>query len=413
MIQSVVSVNEAKPLPQGWRWVRLRDVCEKPQYGYTASAESAKVGPKFLRITDIQNGEVHWELVPYCRCGSEAATCILKPGDILFARTGGTTGKSFLVKEVPSEAIFASYLIRVRTKDNLMPKYLYLFLQSNMYWGQVITSKRGGAQPNMNATLLGDVLFPFPPLPEQKRIVARIQDSMKEVEHARNACEAQLEAIKALPPAYMRQVLESEEAKRWERRKLGEVCAINPARPSGFTRLADAATTFVPMAAVNEDLGIISKPEIRPYSEVSVGYTYFEEGDVLYAKITPCMQNGKHAITGNLIDGIGFGSTEFHVIHPTERILSEWIHFFIRQPSFLREATTYFVGAVGQQRVPPSFLTTYCVPLPSLPEQKRITLELRVKTEKAEKLKTDIEKQLEAIKALPRAILRKAFSGEL
>ncbi|RLB03624.1 MAG: restriction endonuclease, partial [Deltaproteobacteria bacterium] len=146
-----------EPLKEGWRWVRLGEVCEKPQYGYTASAENEPVGPKFLRITDIQEGRVNWEGVPYCRCGKDLDKYLLRPGDILFARTGGTTGKSYLITEVPPKAIFASYLIRVRTRDDLIPEYLYLFLQSDMYWDQVESNKRGGAQPNMNATLLSNI----------------------------------------------------------------------------------------------------------------------------------------------------------------------------------------------------------------------------------------------------------------
>src|SRR5438132_866179 len=90
---------------------------------------------------------------------------------------------------------------------------------------------------------------------------------------------------------------------RWVR--LGEVCEINPRRPVGFSRPEDAPTTFVPMPAVDDREGIIARPEIKPYSAVRRGYTYFAEGDVLFAKITPCMQNGKHAIACDLTGGVG------------------------------------------------------------------------------------------------------------
>lgn len=406
-------MNEKQPLPEGWQWVRLGEVCEKPDYGYTTSAEYKEVGPKFLRITDIQNGKVDWDKVPYCRYGDEIEKYLLKSGDILFARTGGTTGKSYLVSEVPPKTIFASYLIRVRTGKDLMPEYLYQFLQSDVYWAQVNVHKRGGAQPNMNATLLSNILLPLPSPSEQKHIAAEIRGLMREVERARSACEKQLEAAKALPAAYLREVFESEEAKKWERRRLGEVCDINPRRPDNLSRFADTPTTFVPMAAVDERTGAIANPEVVPYSKVSRGYTYFEENDVLFAKITPCMQNGKHVIAKDLIDGIGFGTTEFHVLRPCHETLPEWVHFFIRQPYFLREAMAYFTGAVGQQRVPDSFLSNYIIPLPLKEEQKRIATDLKEKMAQAEKLRASIEKQLEAINALPQAILRKAFRGEL
>ena len=102
----------------------------------------------------------------------------------------------------------------------------------------------------------------------------------------------------------------------WRWVKLGEVCKINPRSPRDFTRSLDTPTTFIPMAAINEKTGTVTGPQIVPYYRVAKGYTYFEEGDVLFAKITPCMQNGKHVIARNLIDRIGFGTTEFHVLRP-------------------------------------------------------------------------------------------------
>jgi type I restriction enzyme S subunit len=198
---------------------------------------------------------------------------------------------------------------------------------------------------------------------------------------------------------------------RWVR--LGEVCEINPSRPKNFKRSPDALTTFIPMLAVDDKTGTVIKPEVVPYSKVAKGYTYFEENDVLFAKITPCMQNGKHVIARNLIDGIGFGTTEFHVLRSKGEILPEWIHFFIRQSYFLQEATAYFTGAVGQQRIPEYFLSDYIIPLPPLKDQKRIVSELQELMQEVERARTAAEKQIEAINALPQAILRKAFRGEL
>lgn len=156
----------------------------------------------------------------------------------------------------------------------------------------------------------------------------------------------------------------------WQWVRLGEVCKINPVRRSMLQRSDETTTTFVPMAAVDEIKGEIIRQETRPYVEVKKGYTYFEEKDVLFAKITPCMQNGKHAIAKGLIGEIGFGSTEFHVIRPGNIIISEWIHSFIRQPWVLTSATAHFTGAVGQQRVPEYFLYNLLLPLHPSPSKK-------------------------------------------
>lgn len=166
------------------------------------------------------------------------------------------------------------------------------------------------------------------------------------------------------------------------------------------------------MAVIDENSGKITEPEIVPYSRVAKGYTYFEEDDVLFAKITPCMQNGKHAIARGLIDRIGFGSTEFHIIRPQKEVLSEWIWFFIRQPEFLQESTTYFTGSVGQQRVPVNFLSEYIIPFPPLPEQRRITAKIQELMKEIDGAKAACEKQLEAANSLRSAYLRSVFESE-
>jgi len=409
------------PLPKGkgWRWVRLGEVCEKVSkgttpttYGYSFVSE----GIPFLRAEDITGGPVDFSSVEF-HITKETHDFLkrskLRPGDLLITIAGTLGRVGYIPEDAPeSNCNQAVAFARIDSRKADV-EFLCYILQVPEIASSFIGSKAGGTIQNLNLAQVRSIEIPLPPLPEQKRIAAKIQELMQEVERARAACEKQLEAAKALPAAYLRQVFESEEAKKWERKRLGEVCEINPGRPKNFTRSPETPTTFVPMTAVDERTGTIAKPEIVPYSKVSKGYTYFEEGDVLFAKITPCMQNGKHVIAKNLIDGIGFGTTEFHVLRPSGDVLPEWVHFFIRQPHFLKEATLYFTGAVGQQRVPEEFLSNYIIPIPSLPVQERIIAELKEKMSRADKLRKSIEKQLEAINALPQAILRKAFRGEL
>lgn len=153
---------------------------------------------------------------------------------------------------------------------------------------------------------------------------------------------------------------------------LGEICTVNPGRTDSERSVEDPIVSFVPMAAVDERLGTIAVRKERPLSEVSNGYTAFKNGDVLFAKITPCMENGKIALAWNLVNGIGRGSTEFFVLRPRDQVLGEYIYHVVRQPRFRKAAKGNFTGTAGQQRVPKSFMENALIPLPSIDDQRRV-----------------------------------------
>jgi len=182
----------------------------------------------------------------------------------------------------------------------------------------------------------------------------------------------------------------------WVQARLTEICELNPRLLAEDRPDDDTAVTFVPMSAVDEGSGVINKPETRRFSEVAKGYTGFREGDVLFAKVTPCMENGKSAIARNLENGFGFGSTEFHVLRPTEVVLPEYVLSFIRQNAFRDRAASAFVGTGGLQRVPPDFLSRVKIPLPTLPEQQRIVDVLR-QAEAVAKAKKSISDQVDRL----------------
>lgn len=154
--------------------------------------------------------------------------------------------------------------------------------------------------------------------------------------------------------------------------RLGEVCEINPRLPRGHGIADDDEVSFIPMAAVSEVAGSIEVREARRYAEVKKGYTPFKDGDVLFAKITPCMENGKAALASGLTSGRGFGSTEFHVLRAGDDVLPEWLRYFVWRDEFRREAKRNFTGTAGQQRVPASFLENASIPVPPIAEQRRI-----------------------------------------
>ena len=161
-------------IPESWAWVRLGSIAESIQYGYNAPAkQEGRI--RMVRISDIHENTVAWSSVPFCDIeDSDIPTYLLQPNDILFARTGGTVGKSFLVSEVPCESIYAGYLIRTRYSSLLCPQYLKFFMESPLYWQQLKSGTTATAQPNCNGQTLAKMLLPLPPANEQLRIVANL-----------------------------------------------------------------------------------------------------------------------------------------------------------------------------------------------------------------------------------------------
>lgn len=178
-----------------WEEKKLGDVADT-QYGYTESASSEAIGPKFLRITDIQNGIVNWDKVPYCRISEEELEKYkLSIEDIVIARTGATTGKSYLIKD-NILSVFASYLIRLKLKTkDVLSNFIYQFMQSQLYWTQITNFSKGIAQPGVNAQKLKKIKLSLPTLPEQTEIVRIIDDLLAKEQQAKELAENALAKI--------------------------------------------------------------------------------------------------------------------------------------------------------------------------------------------------------------------------
>lgn len=164
-------------IPKKWKWVSLKNITRKIHYGFTASATSSG-NCRLLRITDLKPSGMSWETVPYCSTSEEEAQKFsLKKNDIVIARTGGTIGKSFLIRNIEGQSVFASYLIRAIPETKFVnPDFLINFLSSPLYWSQLKEASRGTGQPNVNAKSLGAMWVPLPPIEEQRRIVARLNE---------------------------------------------------------------------------------------------------------------------------------------------------------------------------------------------------------------------------------------------
>ncbi len=203
-----LDTSDLPELPDGWVWTRVGEISERIHYGYTASAES-EGDCKMLRITDIQHNSVNWDTVPYCKIETEDKSAyLLKDGDLLFARTGATVGKSFLIRGEVPKAIFASYLIRVIFPKDIIKGYVSNFFQSYAYWLQIREGQIGIGQPNVNSRKLSLITLPLAPLKEQQKILDEIERHLSIADEIERSVEQSLKESARLRQSILKTAFE-------------------------------------------------------------------------------------------------------------------------------------------------------------------------------------------------------------
>jgi len=404
-------------LPAGWKWVKLGEVCNYSQYGLTVSELHSNDGYPLIRITDIDNlGNLK---LKDTKCTQLDETIFkryeLKDGDILFTRTG-SLGRTFLYSGNPSKAVFASYLIRFSlNKSFIEPLYLFYYTHSKEYFEFIEEKKHTVSQPNINAEEYKSLLIPLPPLSEQKRIATKLKEMMNEVDDARLACEKQLEAAKLLLSAYLREVFESNEANKWERKRLCETLEKieSGSRPKGGVFEIKDGIPSIGAEHLNS-FGRFNFDNLRFVPEEfykSMTRGKIQKSDVLVVK--DGATTGKVSFVRNDFP-YPYAAINEHVfrLRGKEFLNQEFLFWFLYSPLGQKQIWREFHGA-AQGGINQQFVNEVQIPLPSLEVQHSIVSDLRGKMAHIEKLYTEIEKQLDTINALPQTILRKAFRGEI
>jgi len=296
--------------------------------------------------------------------------------------------------------------------NDLDPEYLWKYLKSDVGLFHIRQGGKGSVRSSLSFERLQEIEIPLPPLPEQKRIVKKIKEIEEKVKLLAKQNNLSFAGANSVLDSYVEKIILAND--KWQRTPLKQKAKINPSKAelNGFEDGKEVS--FLPMPAVDDKTGTIKAPLIKKYSEVRNGYTYFRDGDVIFAKITPCMENGKSAVCKNLVNTVGFGSTEFHVIRPDiKELLPEWIHLIVRSKKFREEAEKNMPGTAGQKRVPKEFLEDYLFPIPDITEQKAIIEHANKLIQKQDLLKTEIGNRGSYILAFTPSILSKAFNGEL
>jgi len=197
----------------------------------------------------------------------------------------------------------------------------------------------------------------------------------------------------------------------WELTEIKDISEVNPRSDKSVIR-DNLEVSFVPMPAVSAGNGFIDVTQNRPFSEVKKGYTGFLEGDVLFAKITPCMENGKMAVVPKLINGYGFGSTEFHVLRP-KQVEAKYLYFFVSSEIFRRKAAHHMTGAVGQKRVPTVYIKECKIPVAPPNEQKSIVAEIEKQFSRLDEAVENLKRVKANLKRYKASVLKAAVEGKL
>lgn len=198
----------------------------------------------------------------------------------------------------------------------------------------------------------------------------------------------------------------------WTSARVDKVCDVNP-RLNKAEISDDLLVSFVPMPAVGAGDGSIDVSQERPASEVKKGFTSFKQGDVLFAKITPCMENGKMAVVPKVVNGYGFGSTEFHVLRPKEGIDARYVYYFVSSQNFRGVAERYMTGAVGQKRVSTTYLKEQLIPIAPPEQQTRIVAEIEKQFSRLDEAVANLKRVKANLKRYKAAVLKAAFEGKL
>ena len=417
--------------------VPLGTIVELVQYGCSSRATETPIGVPMLRMNNLQNDG--WDLRDLKFISmeeEELARYRLEFDDLLFNRTNSKdlVGKCDVFRET-GDWVFASYLIRVRLDTaTVLPQFASYFLTTPAGRLQIDRlSRQIIGMTNINAEELKDILIPLPPRAGRQQDLVVAMDLAREERRAKLAeAEALITDLSQNFMAMLGLDIPARDSRKtfavrldellgrkigvglyspalkgflgtlsqspFPTNRLGMEAEINPA--VDLSALADdSSVSFIPMDAVENNAagGVIL--ETRALSEVRKGYTPFAEGDVLWAKITPCMENGKSCIARNLTSGIGFGSTEFHVLRPaSERVTAEYLYEFVSQAELRSIARFAFTGSAGHQRVPSEFLADLPFPVPPLDIQEKIAFEARQRRAEARRLRAEAEAGWEAAK---------------
>jgi type I restriction enzyme S subunit len=379
--------------------VELQEVADI-RYGFTAKASWDGVGPKFLRITDIQDGEVHWDGVPSVQLeDKDFEKHRLISGDIVFARTGATTGKSYLISK-PPKAVPASYLIRLRLQDScLLPEYVSYFFQTESYWKTIKAGTSGSAQGGFNASKLAGLKIPRFPLSEQKRIVANLDEAFAGIDEAIANTEKNLANARELFDSFLIAAFEKLSGSR-PKKQLGNIVELISGQhiDKRDYNLEHRGIGYLTGPA---DFGK-RYPAVSKWTELPKRMA--NKGDILIT-----VKGSGVGKLNMMIESELAISRQLMAIR-AKHINSEFLY------AFLSLKKRYFQDLSNGAAIPGisrDDVLKLSIPVPTEDEQSEVVASLVDVGNEVERLKKGYERKLSSLAELKQSLLRMAFTGEL
>jgi type I restriction enzyme S subunit len=404
---------DRKQLLEGWKVKRLGEIASI-NYGYTAKASSENIGPKLLRITDIQNDKVDWSSVPYCPVDeADFQKYKLIDQDIVFARTGATTGKSYLVSN-PPESVAASYLIRLRIKDStISPQFISKFFQTSGYWKSVSSGISGSAQGGFNASKLSELVVKIPPIDEQKRIMAILDEAFEGIDQAISNTEKNLANARELFDSFLNKIF-TEKGDGWEEASLENlserITKGSSPKWQGINYVDEPGILFVTSENVGENQMLFDKKKyVEEYFNEKDSKSILVYGDVLTNIVGASI--GRTAIYDR--EEIANINQAVCLIRcQSNKLLNKYLCYLLNSPYFRQILHDNEVNN-ARANLSLGFFRGLQIPLQLLNEQASIFFKIYKFFIETQRLETIYRQKLAALNELKQSILQKAFTGQL
>jgi len=395
-----------------WQTKTLGEVCKTGAGGTPLKAKKVYYEGgtiPWLMSGEVSQGEIREANNFITQKGLENSSARLFPKNtVLVAMYGATSGQVGILK---FEAATNQAVCGILPNKQFIPAFLFYLMLSKK--DELVAQASGNAQPNISQIKIRNTLVPLAPLTEQQRIVKILDEAFAGIATAKANSEKNLQNARSLFESHLNSVF-TQRGKGWVERPLVEVCQIKPTKAEARRRLSDMElVSFVPMENLGIDLKFFLPTQAKTLSEVSGSYTYFADGDVLLAKITPCFENGKLGIAANLTNGIGFGSSEYIVFRSGPSVNKEWLYYYLSRDAFRKEGAERMSGAVGHKRVSKDFIEGYPIPIPPLPEQQHLIEQLDLLSTETKRLESIYQRKLDALDELKESLLHDAFRGAL